>query len=370
MKQGVLINEVFWLRCLACLAVTFGHAIKSANVHYIEPTIMHIGSYVLYMIVLFGVPVFIFISEFLLAYKYPKRLPAGFITKRLSLLLIPYLVMSSVYAIMSVETWTFTNVIITMCKTIFLGESSVYFILIIFQFYFLHLLCHKYLARMSPKVMLLGAFLINLLYLGFFNFTEPPANAFGSYFWNPGYWMPFLGWLFYFVLGFYCGRNYSFVLEKLHKYKKLVIIFPILSLLLMLLANKYFLIDQSSKRIDMLVFAVSMIFLIMYRTSIRGKVPPIVMMISNYSFSIFLLNQVFFILLSHVKPPVFLNILSYSLVAFLLSLFASILTSYLLNRFKFGKYIVGKIMPFKLENTHNVAYQSRLMDIQKEQFVK
>lgn len=366
MKREGLINEVFWLRCIACLAVTFGHAIQNGNITFTEPTFMHMGSYVMYMAVLFGVPVFVFISEFLLANKYLAKLPPSFLTKRLKTLLIPYIFMSVIYALFSLETWTVSNFIIRVSRNIFLGESSVYFILIIFQFYFLHMLFSKYLNRISPKIIIICAFIINFLYLGFFNFTTPPTNVFGSYFWNPGYWMPFIGWIFYFVLGFYCGKNYRFVIETLSKYKKFVLCMPIATLAIALIMNKLFLIDQSSKRVDMLLFACSMIFFIMYISSTFKKVPKLVMTISNYSFSIFLLNQLFFLLLLNIDPPAFLNIITYSTLAFLISLFGSIMTSYLFNQLSFGKYLVGKVMDFKLGSSEKGVNKSNLPKTKNE----
>src|SRR5699024_6588573 len=70
MKNRQLLTEVFWLRSFACLAVTLGHAIHSGYTLYVEPSIYHGGIYLINMSVFFGVPVFVFISEFILANKY------------------------------------------------------------------------------------------------------------------------------------------------------------------------------------------------------------------------------------------------------------------------------------------------------------
>ena len=102
-QNQVLINEVFWLRCIACLAVTLGHAINNGYILYVEPSIYNTGTYILSIAVLFGVPVFIFISEFLLAHKYMENLPSGFMKKRIRILLLPYLFMSIVYAVLNLE---------------------------------------------------------------------------------------------------------------------------------------------------------------------------------------------------------------------------------------------------------------------------
>src|SRR5690625_7169241 len=94
----------------------------------------------------------------------------------------------------------------------------------------------------------------------------------------------------------------------------------------------------------MLLFASSMIFLVMYVSSMIKQPPKIVMVISNYSFSIFLINPFFFLLLLNLKPPAFLNVLSYSILAFIVSTVLSIGTSYVLNKTSIGKYIVGQNM--------------------------
>ncbi len=349
MKDLFLINEVFWLRCIACLAVTLGHAIGNGFYFYLEPSIYHAGLYALHTAALFGVPVFVFISELLLANKYTEKVPTRFMKRRVKILLFPYLVMSIVYALNSIESWTLQGVISRLAMSIFLGDSAVYFILIIFQFYFLHLLLRKYLDRLSAKLVISIALIINFLYLAFFNFVEAPDSAVGHFIWTKGYWMPFAGWIFYFVLGFYCGRNYRYVLNTLKK--KLVLMIPILALVIMLIMNTTFLLDNDSKRVDMLLYASSVIFFIIYISSHIKRVPKLVMFISNYSFSIFLLNLFYYHLLRLVEPPAFLNIVSYTLMVFLMTMVLCVGTAYLLNQFMFGKYFVGRIMTYGTKHT-------------------
>jgi membrane-bound acyltransferase YfiQ involved in biofilm formation len=345
-----LINEVFWLRSIACLAVTFGHAQQLAFTHFTEPSIYHTLSYFFYMLVLFGVPVFVFISEFLLGNKYSHGVPPGFLLKRTKILIAPYVFINIIFAFFDTKEWNMNTFLIETFKNIFLGHSTIYFVLIIFQFYLLHIFLSKYLNKISFKIALPAALIINLFYLAIFNFTEPPNNPYVQYVWNPGYWMPFTGWIFYFVLGFYCGRNYEKVMNNLKKYGKLMLIMPIITFTIMIFMNKYFFISQDSKRIDMLLFATSMIFVIMYLASFIKSTPKVVMLISNYSFSIFLLNEVFFLLFHNIQPlPVF-NVLSYSVFAFTLSIFCSIGTSYLINKMNFGKYLVGNIMYFGVDD--------------------
>jgi|SRR5690625_251043 len=364
MTSQNLINEVFWLRCIACLAVTLGHAIHNGYFFYPNLTIYHSGAYILNMAVLFGVPVFIFISEFLLANKYINKVPAGFIKKRIKILFFPFLFMNAIYAFINLQTWSFSGFFVKLAGAIFLGKSAVYFILIIFQFYFLHMYLSKYLNRLSPKIIIPLSFIINILYLAVFNFLESPNNALAHYIWSTGYWLPFVGWIFYFVLGFYCGKNYQTVINILRK--KGLILLPFIGLMIMLIMNKYFLINQDSKRLDMLLYASSVIFFIMYISTFIKRVPGFVVIISNYSFSIFLLNVFFLELLKYIEPPSFFNILTYSFTVFLLTLTLCMSTAYLLNKFRVGKYLVGRVMQFKV-NQRGVekrsSHQHRIMAI-------
>lgn len=347
MKNGGLVNEVFWLRCIACLAVTFGHAIQNGYHHYTEPSYSQSISYLLYMLMLFGLPVFVFISEFLLSHKYAWNTPPGFLRKRLKILLLPYIVMSTVYACFEVNEWNLTSIVMEISKNIFLGESTVYFVLIIFQFYLLHMGASKYLHHFSAKFILPLAFVINFAYLAFFNFVETPNNLVAAYIWNPGYWMPFAGWIFYFALGYYCGRNYEQLIKSMQRYKKVLLLLPVITFLLVIVMERYLSMDQSSKRVDILLFASSIILMVIYLAQKLQNVPKMVMLISNYSFSIFLLNELYFSIFLFINPPNYFNILSYSVAAFFSSLFLSICSAYLLNKYKFGKYVAGKVMDFQ-----------------------
>ncbi|MED4293012.1 acyltransferase family protein [Priestia megaterium] len=355
MSNKGLINEFFWLRCIACLAVVMGHSFQSSYNYYVQSEeqikSVYIDLYhVLYLGILFGTPVFVFISEFLLSKRYSLNVPKGFIKKRLKFLLIPYAFMSIMYALTEMNKWTIEDLIIESSKNIFFGDSTVYFILIIFQFYFLHLFFNKHLNRLSPKKVIPIAFLINVLYLSIFNFFSPPNFPYAEYVWEKGYWIPFTGWIFYFILGYYCGKNYNQFLVFLHKYKILVISMPVFSFIIVLLLSKFIvIIPWSSKRIDMILYSTSIILFIIYMSSRIKEVPKTVMFISRYSFSIYLLHQFFLMLFPYVKLPTFLNMISYIFCIFVLSISGSVIISYLLNRFSFGQYLVGAVKNYKKE---------------------
>src|SRR5690606_21810644 len=99
------------------------------------------------------------------------------------------------------------NLFLNFLNNFFLGDFHGYFIIIIFQFYILHIIFTKYLSHFSPKLMLIITFTINFSYLAFFNFVEPFNIPFAENIWTQKSSLPFLGWVFYFALAFYGGRN-------------------------------------------------------------------------------------------------------------------------------------------------------------------
>ncbi|PAD85004.1 hypothetical protein CHH57_01450 [Niallia circulans] len=359
MKKEI-INEIFLLRSISCLAVVLIHSIGFAleNVdHYnsLDEKMLAI----IRTILNFGTPTFIFISEFLLAKSYPDKVPKGFFIKRFKFLLIPYIFMAFFYALIDIQNnempFLFSNILIETFKNIFLADYTGYFVVIIFQFYILHTLLNKTLKKYKPTMVLSISLLINLIYLGFFNFTNPLSE----YIWYYSSWMPFVGWVFYFTMGYYCGTNYRYFKTLLNKYKLLVYIMPILTLIFVLgLRYTGLLTIPSSKTVGILIFTPAMICLIVHISLKMKRIPYLMLIINNYSFSIYLLH----IALINVLSPLinklsFLNIYLFTMVIFLIALSTSILVAILFNKLPYGKYVIGNIqrsitLPKRQENTY------------------
>ncbi|WP_368504908.1 acyltransferase family protein [Alkalihalophilus sp. As8PL] len=334
------INEAFWIRAIACLAVATTHAVDTTLANY-EYSANQLEEHLLILIrfmAYFGTPAFVFLSELLLARSYPNYVPQGFFKKRIKFLLIPFISIGILFAFLISDSWQ--EGLRQAFVHIFLGGYYGYFILIIFQFYILHVLLQKYLRNWSPKIALTIAFAINVLYLGFFNFTEPMNNAAAEYIWLRGYWVPFLGWIFYFVLGYYCGKNFEVLKEKLFENKKKILLLPFLSItLIVVLVLTDILHVVSSKRVDMLLYTMSMIFVIIVLTMTIDRVPIFIKIISKYSFNIYLIHK--FIL--YLMPTIdFLNPLLYFIFVYMVAVGGSIILAKLLSKVKVSKYIIGK----------------------------
>ncbi|HDR8533000.1 TPA: acyltransferase family protein, partial [Bacillus cereus] len=204
-----MIKEVFFLRVVACLSVVLLHSITS----YLDLIDFNQKGFLnnLRILLCFGTPMFIFISELVISKVYKDGVPKHFLTKRIRYILIPYTVMGLFYALQyTYQEEDFLHAfVLQSAKNIFLGDFHGYFILIIMQFYILHAVLFEFFRRANVKKVLLIAFIINVIYLAIFNFIPVPDNAIGEYIWLRFSWVPFVGWLFYFCLAYYCGIYYT-----------------------------------------------------------------------------------------------------------------------------------------------------------------
>lgn len=306
---------------------------------------------ILKMVLMFATPLFVFMSEFLISYSYSDNIPNNFLKKRFKFIFMPFLSMAIIYGIASYFSNDITDkeIISTILANVFLGNFMGYFILIIFQFYILHLLFSKYLKNVKAKYILLISFVINLTYLGFFNFTPPLNIPFSEYIWERFYWIPFLGWLFYFTLGYYIGRKYEYIKSKLVKFKIAIFILTIISATVVLICSFLNIFpDLSSKRIDVMVYTSFMIISLILVFSKMKKVPKIVHLVSGYSFSIYLLHPIILDFITAITirynfPEILKGILPFSIFLFLSALLFSIFIAHIINMHKYGYMIVGKI---------------------------
>lgn len=345
------LNEFYYLRFLACLSVVAVHAISWSLPVYPAPNLLNDALKILKMILMFATPVFVFMSEFLISYSYTKSVPNNFLKKRFKYIFIPFLSMAFIYGL---ATYIFNDIsareiVSTILANIFFGNFLGYFVLIIFQFYIFHLLFSRFLENIKARYMLTLSFIINFSYLVFFNFTSPLDIPFSNYIWERYYWIPFLGWIFYFSLGYYIGRNYEIIKIKLYKYKYAIFIMTIISAAVVLLSSYIGVFpDLSSKRIDVLIYSSFMILSLLIIFSRIKKVSRIVQVISAYSFSIYLLHPLILDLITSLAIAMNItnvvgNILLFSLLLFLIALLISIFVTFLVNKLNYGYMIVGSI---------------------------
>lgn len=346
MKKTV-IEELFVLRALACLSILVYHATNRAfpdGPVWIE---------LLEVFLAFGTPAYVFISEIILANAYPNETPKGFWKKRVEFIFVPYLTFGALYAVLkSGQEWAVAgNVELSVLggylwRHLLLGDYHGYFILIIFQFYALHSVFGKIAKRFSPVAILTASLFIQAGYLLIFNLVPAPNGTVWSYVWGQLSWLPFAGWLFYFTVAYYCGRDYSRFRAWLERYGVWTIPATLLcGAIVAVVFLTGIVTTASSKRFDMILFTLSLSFFICYAVLRTRFVPNALVAVSRYSFGIYLLHPLFFGLLA-VPIGMFQASLSPVIQLLLyisLGLAASILTTRLLNRTRWGGYLVGKL---------------------------
>lgn len=343
------LNEIVWVRAIACLAVVAIHAVnwhstQFANAYY--PVADHVGY--LFLVFTFGTPLFIMISEVLAARTNPYADRPGFLRNRFKYLLTPYLSMLVVYAVVNsaldINGRSFVEELIV---NIF-GLFNPYFVLIILQFAILHQWFAKRLAHADPKRMLVLAFVLNALYLLPFNVLDPPSSHIAvSYLWQTYYFYVFPAWIFYFVAGYYIGRNYECVMQFLARRHVSVVLLPVVALgLMMYFEHAEIVNDPNSKRVDNIVYAMLAAGVITLVAQRFQTVPWMIDVVSRHSFGIYLLHMpVLFVLGTFEYSSAFASGLVAIPFAFAVSLVCSLVLTALVNRIPYGFYVVGRLTP-------------------------
>lgn len=350
------ISEIDTIRAIACLSVVLLHSINFVvGINYAESNNFDKSLITISNLLSFGTTAFIFISGLILAYSYPKKLPSDFYLKRFKYIILPFISVSLLFAF-----YYGVGDIMNTIKyfTLNLFGLSHWFILVIIQFYLLYPWMLKATNKFSAKSVLTVTFLINVGYLMVFNFIEAPKNLpMASYIWTQGYWSLFLGWIFYFALAFYCGKYYPQFILLLRKYKLWIYTLFIPSIIIVVFLNENTSIAFGSKRIDMILFSLLMIF-ILFIFANKGTVPRILSIVSNFSFGIYLLHYLFLNILNDIFNSLELYLMFgyFSIILlFILASLMSMISIYLVNKSIIGKYIVGPVKKKSKENSKKFA---------------
>ncbi|RAU92477.1 acyltransferase family protein [Paenibacillus sp. YN15] len=344
-----MIREVFFLRAIACLSIVLGHSISSSLNWYpflgAESKLAVDVWRTVTELLLFGTPMFVFISALVLSHAYPKGTPQGFLLKRTKYILVPYFIMGVFYAALACAIeGAFATLPGKIWDHIVLGQFHGYFIVIIFQFYLLHTVFHKVIRTVPLKKLLLYSLLVNAGYLLAVAVLWKKA-AFPVSVW----WLPFSAWIFYYVLAYHVGQNLDWYRRKLSPYGLQLGIGSVVAAVAVLLSARTGIFPFGSKRVDVLVYTVLLCFFIFGLASRAKRVPRWLETVSSYSFGIYWLH-VFFIAVLH-KAFKFLpqglrehsNLSLYILYLFITALLLSMAATYLLTRHPAGEFIVGKL---------------------------
>jgi membrane-bound acyltransferase YfiQ involved in biofilm formation len=291
------VPEFHWLRSLACLGVVMIHAVTMG---FEVPAWRGIapGIGVLQMLLMFSTPTFIFLSAAQIARSY-GRPPPDFLARRIRFILVPYVVVNIGYgAIKPILRWdsagglsSFISLWWDMSLANLLGASHLWFVIPMFQFYLVYAAFGHWTQRIRWRPVLIGTLIANLAYLALFNFSTPLEGPYAQMVGH--HWFSFFlpAWIFYFALGLWAGTNYAGFLRLLDRLRRFHLLAVCLAAVMMLWAHySGLLFDTSSRRVDVLIYASLVIALLLRQGSNLGRIPSILVAVSQRSFGIYLLH--------------------------------------------------------------------------------
>jgi membrane-bound acyltransferase YfiQ involved in biofilm formation len=287
---------------------------------------------------------FVLISTMVMTHAYKENIPKGFLIKRIRYILIPYFVMASLYAGDKYYRYEWTiNDFARELGYNFLGHWHGYFVLIIFQFYLLHLLFVKYINRFKAKHVLTVSFFVSAGYWISFYFYFIDYVTHSSYLTLFFSRVLLFGWLFYYVVAYYCGKNYERFMEMLNRSWLYIMFGAVVTLVLVqYIYHSGILMRVTSARFDIIPYTILLFFLFFFFVSKAKRIPRWAVSFSGYSYGIYLLHPFVQTVVNRRVPISETTELSYLLFQFAAGVVVPIGLIYILSKLPFGAFIVGK----------------------------
>ncbi|MBM7577791.1 acyltransferase family protein [Jeotgalibacillus terrae] len=337
------IAGIDWLRAFACLSVVWVHSLSRALVTYDLPEASVELAKMLQITFIFATPMFVMMSEYILSYSYPDRVPDGFWKKRISYILIPYFTIPFIYAgyFGFIGTFTWEAIFDRAFNFILYASWHGYFILIIFQFYVLHFIFNRIHKYLNPYLMISLSILITMGYNLFFkNFSSPGGNW--DLIWNHYGIILFPGWLAFFTVAYFAGRYAGDIKPFLKKAGPGFIILTIIALLYCIDNVMDGLTSISSRRNDVLIYTILLFMTVLSISVYIKKVPYLIKVISKYSFAIYLLHLL--LLQVYAKYlPYELSVIAFTFSVFVFGVVASIAISWVLKWIPGSQFLIGQL---------------------------
>lgn len=351
-------EEINYLRAIAIIGVLIIHTTDNTaevkNLTGLTFSLMYIEE-----LVRFAVPMFIFVSGFVLYNKYKSELLVkDFYKKRFMSILIPYIIFSVVYCIVFaqlglVPTLTLNSVITSIFN--FTAAGHFWYIELILTFYVFYPIIIAYYEMIKDyfKVYMVTALFSPILIMYLLGSFIP---SFGFALSTP------FKYLIYFLFGIYTNDNYDKIcrlLERISMKKvillgALILILPFVSMFLFVdprcgtqfsnsIPYYYQLALVSTHILHICIFTFCLYFLLIYKPRLG-----ILQKIGEYSYGIFLIHALFhYFLLICIFPrfSIFPTSLNFYIILFTLMLTMSYFTVKLMLSNRFTSYMItGKFI--------------------------
>lgn len=324
------LGEIEWIRAISCILVIIIHVTAEYWTSFIQGSLQYKLIILLNSIAQFAVPSFIFISGFVLYYVYHNReyKSLDFYKKRMSKVILPYLIWSGVYICFRYFNNNGPIGLIGIGKDLLIGRASghLYYMILIIQFYLAFPFILKFYKKINNRILFMTIFLVlNIIISEFINI--PFKDRF------------FMNYLIYFGLGIILAdlkiQEFNF-----SKILKVGIMALYLTFTIYFLKDRYNataglpLISNGLYRYAWRIFSVISIMNIYISANILNDIKNnwvnnrLIRSLSKHSFTIYLSHMLFIRMLRNLKS--FNNLETYSLsLAFFVQLIVIISVSWL-----------------------------------------
>ncbi|ANZ32385.1 hypothetical protein BEK99_00240 [Staphylococcus carnosus] len=347
-------TELTYARSIFCIIIVIVHVMNGFinDIHAGEVQRQLIKY--LQILLLSATPCFIMLSETLLGMRYSKHLPKNFLTKRIKFILIPY-IFFALFIIFEIyfDPAKHHTLWYLVLNILIEGKFFGWFVLVIFQFFILHIIFHKALDKMKPLIPIVVSFAISFAHAILMYYSTNYLN-----WWSEHYILYnrtiILNWLFYFVLGFYIGKYYDAVMKFVHQ--KIYWFLLLLVVSAGIIAINIFKFDvhlNESNRFDLFIFSGVFFVLIISLSKVLCHVHlTFIYLISEISFFVYLSHQ---IIVEHISrglssfvryPFMFLTLTTIFTIGFCIGL------AIVLSFIPYARIIVGRntLYPMVLNN--------------------
>lgn len=336
-------EEIPIIRSIATMLVVLVHVtsrIYYSNGEFTNDTIGYINQ-----LSRLGTPVFAVISGFLLTSSTLNRSfdLNYFLKSRLTKIVFPFIIWTTIYIILSLSfANTFKPLSNTIANTYLLGsgETHLYFILVVIEFYIFFPLLQKIKPGKPIILIYIFSIILNLWWFYFGSNSFQFSNDVINHFINSRIFI--LNWISFFVLGILFAKHYGHINELISKYKK-----TIFTLAIILLVNLYITIDlekliSSSTSIMIINTPVFIMVLVYFYNYIKSS--PLLMKvftkIGNYSMGIYLVHLIVIMIYKKMFTSIVFDNSATFILSYIIIIISSIGVIELISRLPYSNYIV------------------------------
>lgn len=357
--------EIDYLRSFAIISVILIHTTALATQNVADINTLVISNEIVRLANFYAVPLFVFISGFVLYYKYRDSFSKKkFYANRAKSILPSYILFSLIYQFKStIQSYVYGGELqvpsiydVTLKLLTTSSHGNFWFIGLIIQMYMIYPPLAKIYNNMSEKnkTSLFMVSIIGIQYI--WNIIKPFTNIYFNTLY-PLIYALFLSHIFYFVLGMYVCEHYPQMKKRIIESQKIIIILLIITLLcttylriqnLVQYGNyidgpKYYRLIPYSLSIVYNVCAFSTIFYISIKFSNKsGSTTKIISEIGKYSYSIYLVHGLFVDIIStSMCKYINYNQWMFYPIHFIAVISLSYISTYFMSHLPYGNLLTG-----------------------------